>query len=71
MNGLEATDMIRRMGRRHIYNTHCCPDSQRIQDGSEKALAAGMDAFLMKPFEVTTLLEKLAGFWSVYHKERI
>ena len=22
----------------------------------------------MKPFEVTTLLEKLAGFWSVYHK---
>ena len=72
MNGLEATDMIRRMGREDTYIIPIVALTASVyRTDQRKALAAGMDAFLMKPFEVTTLLEKLAGFWSVYHKERI
>ena len=72
MNGLEATDRIRRMGREDTYIIPIVALTASVyRTDQRKALAAGMDAFLMKPFEVTTLLEKLAGFWSVYHKEQI
>ena len=72
MNGLEATDRIRRMDREDTYMIPIVAlTASAYRLDQKKALAAGMDAFLTKPFEVTTLLEKLAGFWSVYHKEQI
>ena len=72
MNGLEATDVIRRMGRDDTYMIPIVAlTASAYQMDYRKALAAGMDAFLTKPFEVRTLLEQLAGFWRVYNKEQV
>lgn len=71
MNGLEATDKIRRMDREDTYMLPIVAlTASAYQLDRKDALAAGMDAFLAKPFEVNALLEQLADIWCVYKGEK-
>lgn len=70
MNGLEATDRIRRMDREDTYMIPVVAlTASAYEMDHKKALAAGMDAFLGKPFDIQTLLQQLAGFWHVYKEQ--
>lgn len=70
MNGLEATDKIRRMDREDTYMIPVVAlTASAYEMDHKKALAAGMDAFLGKPFDIKTLLQQLAGFWRVYKEQ--
>ena len=67
MDGLEATRQIRRINREDTYLIPIIAmTASAYEEAYRKSIAAGMDAHLTKPVEVSTLIHQLARFWQVY-----
>lgn len=69
MDGLEATRQIRKLDREDTYLIPIIAmTASAYEEEYRKSIAAGMDAHLTKPFEVSTLIHQLARFWQVYQQ---